>query len=108
MVVFDVPLWMVLSAIATVVLPVLVGLVTTRETDPARKAILLAALALVAQLLIEVADALQTGAEYNLGMALLLGLGQFISAVAVHYGLLKPTRLSDKIADVGRTPKHAA
>jgi hypothetical protein len=100
---FDVPLWMLLSAIATVVLPILVGLVTTRDTDPARKAVLLAFLALVAQLLIEVADALQHETPYNLGLALLLGIGQFIGAVAMHYGILKPTRTADWAADHGVT-----
>ena len=99
MIIFDVPIWIVLSILATGVLPVIVGLVTTRSTDPALKATLLALLALVAQLLIEVSKALETNQPYNLGLALVLGAAQFMGAVAVHYGILRPTGTSDKIAD---------
>ena len=109
MIVFDVPLWMILSIIATAVCPVLVGLVTTRSTDPALKAVLLAALTLVAQLLIEVSAALEKDQPYNLGLALVLALATFIGAVALHYGLLKPTRVADKLADIGVTDgRHEA
>jgi hypothetical protein len=94
---------MVLSAVATVVCPILVGLVTTRDTDPARKAVLLAVLSLVSQLLIEISAALEKNQTYNLGLALMLALGQFAVSVAVHYGGYKPTRVADWAADHGRT-----
>lgn len=99
MIVFDVPLWMVLSILATTVLPVVVGLVTTRATDPAIKAVLLAALSVAAQLLIELSAALEQAQPYNLGLALLLGAATFMGSVAIHYGLYKPTRTADKLAD---------
>ena len=52
--------------------------------------------------------ALQAGTVYNLGLALVLGLGTFIVAVSTHYGLLKPTGVSGKAADVVNTsgPRH--
>lgn len=94
MIVFDVPLVPVLQLFLGVVLPVLVGLVTTRATSAGRKAVLLAGLSVVTSMLTELVAALQAGTIYNLGLALLLGLGTFIVAVATHYGLLKPTGVS--------------
>ena len=108
MIAFDVPLVPVLQLILGVVLPVLVGLVTTRATSAGRKAVLLAALSVVTSLLTELISALQADTVYNLGLALVLGLGTFIVAVSTHYGLLKPTGVSDKAADVVNTsgPRH--
>lgn len=94
MIAFDVPLIPVLQLVLGVLLPVLVGLVTTRATSAGRKAVLLAALSVATSLLTELIAALQAGALYNLGLALILGLGTFIVAVATHYGLLKPTGVS--------------
>ena len=103
MIEFDVPLIPVLQLVLGVLLPVLVGLVTTRATRPGAKAVLLAALSVLTSLLTELIGALQAGTVYNLGLALILGLGTFIVAVATHYGLLKPTGISDKAADVVHT-----
>ena len=94
MIAFDVPLIPVLQLVLGVILPVLVGLVTTRTTKPGAKAVLLAALSVTTSLLTELIAALQAGTVYNLGLALVLGIGTFIVAVATHYGLLKPTGLS--------------
>ena len=94
MIEFDVPLIPVLQLVLGVILPVLVGLVTTRATSAGRKAVLLAALSVLTSLLTEMIAALQAGTVYNLGLALVLGIGTFIVAVATHYGLLKPTGLS--------------
>ena len=101
MIAFDVPLIPVLQLVLGVVLPVLVGLVTTRATSAGRKAVLLAALSVVTSLLTELIAALQSEAVYNLGLALILGLGTFIVAVATHYGLLKPTGVSAAALAVG-------
>ena len=108
MIVFDVPLIPVLQLVLGVVLPVLVGLVTTRATSAGRKAALLAALSVVTSLLTELIAALQSGTVYNLGLALVLGLGTFIVAVATHYGLLKPTGVSAAALAVGQTEGPAA
>lgn len=103
MIEFDVPLIPVLQLVLGVVLPVLVGLVTTRATRPGAKAALLAALSVATSLLTELIGALQTGTVYNLGLALVLGLGTFIVAVATHYGLLKPTGVSSAAQGTFRT-----
>lgn len=96
MITFDIPLYLVLSLCASTVFPLLVGLVTKRSTDPGVKAVLLALLAVLSQLLVELAEALQNGSAYNLGTALVLGLVSFLVAVGTHYGLLKPTGLDVK------------
>lgn len=83
------------------VLPVLVGLVTTRDTSPAVKAWLLASLSLVNSLLIELARALTAAVTYDLGVALLAALPAFVVSVASHYGLWKPTGVAGKAQDVG-------
>ena len=99
MIAFDVPLLPVLQLVLGVLLPVLVGLVTTRATSAGRKAVLLAALSVATSLLTELIGALQASTVYNLGMALVLGLGTFIVAVSTHYGLLKPTGVSGAVQD---------
>lgn len=96
MIVFDVPLWQLFTLLSGVVLPLLVGLVTTKVTSPSRKAVILAALAVATSLLAELAAALQRGEEYNLGMALLLGIGTFLVATGTHYGFWKPTGVAEK------------
>lgn len=117
MITFYVPLYLVLSLCASSVFPLLVGLVTRKTTDRRLKAVLLALLAVLSQLLVELAEALQNGTEYNLGQALVLGLVSFIIAVGTHYGLLEPTGLAEKAqkslvtdsADrVPNGPDHAA
>lgn len=105
MIVFDIPIIAVLQLVLGVVLPVLVGLVTTKATRPGTKAILLALLSVVTSLLSELIAALQSESVYNLGLAILLGLGTFIVAVSTHYGLLKPTGISDAAQ---RTGRHSA
>lgn len=103
MITFDIPLVNVLMLLAGVVLPVLVGLVTTKTTSPGAKAVLLAVLAVLTSVLTELIAALQSGTPYNLGLALLLGLGTFIVAVSTHYGLLKPTGVSAAAQNTLRT-----
>lgn len=111
MIEFNIPLFQVFTLLAAVVFPLLVGLVTNRETNPGRKAVLLAGLAVLISLCTELAAALQTGATYNLGMALLTGLGSFLVAVAMHYGLWKPTGVAEKLQGIGSgdavEPKHS-
>ncbi len=89
------------------VLPVLVGLVTTRVVSAAAKAWLLAALTLLTSLLAELARALASGATFDAGVALLVALPAFVVSVASHYGLWKPTGISAAAQDFG-TGRHAA
>jgi hypothetical protein len=90
-IVLDIPQWQLFQALASTVFPLLVGLVTTRVTDGGRKAVFLAALSVVTSLATELAGALQTGTQYNLGTALLFGVGSFLIAVGMHYGIWRPT-----------------
>ncbi|SDF99615.1 hypothetical protein SAMN04487781_3238 [Cellulosimicrobium cellulans] len=95
------PLAVVQLCIA-VVLPVLVGLVTTRVTSSGAKATLLAALSLLSSLLVELARALTDAVTYDLGVALVAALPAFVVSVATHYGLWKPVGVTDKVQAVGR------
>lgn len=109
MIEFHIPLFQIFTLLAAVVFPLLVGLVTKRETNPGRKAVFLAALSVLISLCTELAAALQAGTVYNLGMALLTGLGSFLVAVAMHYGLWKPTGVANKVQGFGNSQgKHEA
>ncbi len=77
------------------VLPVLVGLVTTRMTSGAAKAWLLAALSLLTSLLVELVRVITAGGVYDVGIALLTALPAFVVSVATHYGLWRPTGVTD-------------
>lgn len=90
----------------SVVLPVLVGLVTTRVTHAGAKAVLLLALTAVNGFLVE----LQAGGDgYDLGTAVVLTLVSFGTAVLSHFGLWKPTGVSGKAQDsLVKSGSHAA
>lgn len=90
----------VVQFVISFVLPVLVGLVTTRVTSGRWKAVLLAGLTLATSLLIELARAIGAGEVYDLGAALLAALPAFVVAVAGHFGLWKPTGVSEKAQTV--------
>lgn len=91
----------VVQLLISTVLPLLVGLVTTRVTIPGVKAVLLAALSLVTSLLVAAGDAIATSATFDLGAALLAALPTFLVAVGMHYGLWKPSGATGVVADVG-------
>lgn len=98
----------IVQLLVAFVLPVLVGLVTTRVTSGARKAWLLAGLSLVTSLLLELARALTAGTTYDLGVALLAALPAFVVSVATYYGLWKPTGVTATVQDIGvRDPSTA-
>lgn len=85
-----------LGLVISVVLPVLVGLVTTRVTHAGTKAVLLLALSTLNGFLVE----LSAGGEgYNVGTAAVLALVSFGTAVLTHFGLWKPTGVSSKAQD---------
>lgn len=90
----------VVQLLIAFILPVLVGLVTTRVTSPAVKAWLLAGLSLVTSLLVELARAIAAGTTYDLGIALLAALPAFVVSVATYYGLWKPTGVTAAVQDV--------
>ncbi|MGW7398126.1 hypothetical protein ACWGH7_16695 [Streptomyces cyaneofuscatus] len=81
-----------------VVLPVLVGLVTTRVTSSGAKAVLLLALTALNGFLVELAN---PGDDYQVGSAVVLWAVSFGTGVLAHFGLWKPTGVSGKAQDVG-------
>jgi hypothetical protein len=81
----------------SVVLPVLVGLVTTRVTSARVKAVLLLFLTALNGFLVELAGPHPDG--WDLGTAIVLTLVSFGTAVLSHFGLWKPTGISGKAQD---------
>lgn len=90
----------VIQLTTAILLPILVGLVTTRTTSGAIKAWALAGLALVSSLLTEMGAAIAAGETYDLGVGLVGAVPVFAIAVATHYGLWKPTGVSYAAQDV--------
>jgi hypothetical protein len=112
---FDVNWWDVLQFTVTILLPLLVGFVTTKATPGVRKAILLAGLTV----LVNVGGALlawyQEGAPgaFNLADALFTALTGFVFAVAAQFGIYASkdasgTSITDRVQAIGVTPKHRA
>lgn len=98
-----------LGLVISVVLPVLVGLVTTRVTSAGLKSVLLLALSTANGFLVELAGPHDAG--YSVQTAAVLSLVSFAVGVLAHFGLLKPTGISGKAQDTlitapGPTP-HA-
>lgn len=88
-----------LGLVISVVLPVLVGLVTTRVTNASVKAVLLLALTAATGFLTELAAPHDAG--YSVSSALILTVVSFGVGVLSHFGLWKPTGISLKAQDVG-------
>lgn len=86
----------IIGLLVGVVLPLLVGLVTTRVTSPAVKAVVLAFLSAVTGFLTEL-----TTMEFELKNAVITWLGAFLVAVGMHFGLWKPVGASAKAQAVG-------
>lgn len=87
-----------LGLLVSVVLPVLVGLVTTRVTNAGAKATLLLALSTLNGFIVEYAAG---GDGYSVGTAAVLSLVAFGTGVLTHFGLWKPTGVAGKAQDVG-------
>lgn len=88
-----------LGLLISVVLPVLVGLVTTRVTSAGTKAVLLLALTALNGFLVELAAPHDDG--YSVGSAVILWAVSFATGVLTHFGLWKPTGVSGKAQDTG-------
>jgi uncharacterized membrane protein len=91
----------VLSLVATVVLPLLVGLVTRSRTSAHVKAVLL----LVLSALLTVVEAWQLSvdkhAPFHWQQFVINLIVSFVIAVAVHFGLWKPTGAAGATQRVG-------
>lgn len=85
-----------IGLLVSVVLPVLVGLVTTRVTHAGVKAVLLLALSGVNGFLVEYVAG---GPGYDVGTAAVLALVAFATGVLSHFGLWKPAGVSGAVQD---------
>lgn len=94
---------LVIQLILTVLMPIAVGLVTTRTTSGKIKAWLLAGLTLATSLVTGIGDALASGTSFDIGVALLLAIPAFAISVATYYGLWKPTGVGVAAQDVEAT-----
>jgi hypothetical protein len=103
---FDVSLLDLLTLLVDVVLPILVGLVTTRVTPGSVQAVLLAFLTMVTGF---VSEWIENGVDtFNWKSAIFTWLTGFVVAVATHFGLWKPTGVTALALDNGRTSRRAA
>jgi hypothetical protein len=89
-----------LTLLVSVLLPILVGLVTTKVTSANVKALALLALSLVTSLVSAWILAVQSGTAFDLWAALYTFGAVFLIAVASHFGLWKPTGVAAAAASV--------
>ncbi|MDX2697115.1 hypothetical protein [Streptomyces ipomoeae] len=95
-----------IGLLISVILPVLVGLVTTRVTHAGVKAVLLLALSTLNGFLVEYAN---RGDGYDVGTAAVLALVSFGTGALAHFGLWKPTGVSGRAQDsLVKSGTHAA
>lgn len=94
--------------IVPVLLPVVVGLVTTKMHTSGYKAATLAFLSLVSGLLVAAVDAWSAGKGFDLVGALPNAFSTFTIAVASHYGLWKPAGVSAAAQEAGVKGRHQA
>jgi hypothetical protein len=95
-----------ISLLVGTVLPILVAVVTTRTTHPGVKAVLLALLSAASSFLAEYLTAVNSAQNFDWGSVAVTTLGTFITAVAMHLGLWKPTGLAGGVqANVGVTSR---
>ncbi len=93
----------VVQLLLTVIMPIAVGLVTTKTTSSAIKAWLLAGLTLATSLLTELGSSLAGDTAFDLGIALLAAIPAFAISVATYYGLWKPTGVTEAAQSVQST-----
>ncbi len=103
MIEFNIEPAIAINMLLTVIMPVIVGLVTTRTTSSAVKSWLLAGLTLLTSILTGMADSYATGLPFNLGMALIDAVPAFVVSVATYYGLWKPTGVAKQAQEYDKT-----
>lgn len=103
MFVFSLEPALVIQLLLTIIMPILVGLVTTRTTSSSAKSWLLAGLTLVTSIITGIGNAIAENVAFDLGQALLLAIPAFAISVSTYYGLWKPTGVAQAAQDVGTT-----
>lgn len=86
-----------IGLLVSVILPVIVGLITTRVTHAGMKAIALLAMSTVTGFVTEYAG--PHGDDYSVQTAVVLALVSFGTGVLIHFGLWKPAGVSAKAQD---------
>jgi hypothetical protein len=95
----------ILNLLVAVIFPVIVGLITTKTTNPALKATLLATISFASGI---AGQLLASGVEgFDWFTAIVTGLGAWVVAIATHFGFWKATGVTEKIQTL-RTAKHLA
>lgn len=89
-----------LSLVITVLLPVLVGLLTKQSWSSGLKAVLLLVLAAVNAILTSALEAANTGVDWEFIPVVYTIAINFLIAVAMHFGLWKPTGTSAAVQRV--------
>ncbi len=94
--VLGVPLngWAALTLTVQFVLPMLVGLVTTKETNRGRQFALLTGLTLVATVITQVIEQHEKGLQINIVQIVVSAVVNLVVSLLSHYGVWKPTNLS--------------
>lgn len=103
MIVFSLDPATVIQLVLTVVMPIAVGLVTTRTTSSSAKTWLLAGLTLVTSFVTQLGGAIAGNVPFDAGVALLSVIPAFAISVAMYYGLWKPTGVGKAAQDVDAT-----
>lgn len=113
MIAFDVNWWDVIQFLVTVMLPLLVGLVTTKYTPGIRKAILLAGLAVFVNVLgaLWAWNVAGQPGQFDLADALFTALTGFVFAVAAQFGIYAAkdangVSITDRVQAAGVRPRH--
>lgn len=78
---------LLLTFVVSILLPLLVGIVTTRVTSPATKAVVLVLLAFATSVLSEILTALVSGEPYDLVGGLFKFGGVAVIAIATYFGV---------------------
>lgn len=92
---FTLSLGGILAIVIQFVLPLFVGLVTKSSTSAGVKAVLLLVLSAITQMIVAWSEAIAHGTHFSWTTALWSILVGFVIAVAVHFGLWKPTGTAD-------------
>lgn len=92
---FTLSLGGIIAILIQFVLPLVVGFVTKQSWSAGWKAVLLMVLSAVTQFLVAWSEAIANGTHFSWTMAVWSALVGFVVAVAVHFGLWKPTGAAD-------------
>ena len=91
-----------INELVSLFLPILTGLVTAKVASPGVKAVVLLILAAVSGFLVQWLDALNTSTGFDFSQAVFTAGAGFITAVALHFGLLKPASITGSTGAVNR------